>query len=136
MIRPAIAPTKVFNPISRGLFTAAKNSVNQVQESTQKITKGLNKDQKFSMNYVQFFGAKKTTKILRKNLKSLTTSLKTTFDIAKNMKNAVSKMAKGGGLLKGIVGSIGGAFLGGFFFGAGLINEESSLSSFSVSDRV
>lgn len=115
MIRPAIAPTKVFNPISRGLFTAAKNSVNQVQESTQKITKGLNKDQKFSMNYVQFFGAKKTTKILRKNLKSLTTSLKTTFDIAKNMKNAVSKMAKGGGLLKGIVGSIGGAFLGGMF---------------------
>ena len=115
MIRPAIAPTRVFNPISRGLFTAAKNSVNQVQESTQKISKGLNKDQKFAMNYVQFFGAKKTTKILRKNLKSLTKSLKTTFDIAKNMKNAVSKMAKGGGLLKGIVGSVGGAFLGGLF---------------------
>ena len=115
MIRPAIAPTRVFNPISRGLFTAAKNSVNQVQQSTQKITRGLNKDQKFSMNYVQFFGAKKTTKILRKNLKSLTKSLKTTFDIAKNMKNAVSKMAKGGGLLKGIVGSVGGAFLGGIF---------------------
>ena len=71
MIRPAIAPTRVFNPISRGLFTAARNSVSQVQQSTQKISRGLNKDQKFAMNYVEFFGSKKTTKVLRKNLKAL-----------------------------------------------------------------
>jgi len=39
MIKPAIAPTRVFNPISRGLFTAARNSVSQVQQSTQKISR-------------------------------------------------------------------------------------------------
>ena len=115
MIRPAIAPTKIFNPISRGLFTAAKNSVNQVQQSTQKISRGLNKDQKFAMNYVEFFGSKKTTKVLRKNLKSITKSLKTTFDIAKNLKSEVGKMAKGGGLLKGIAGTIGAGLFGGLF---------------------
>ena len=115
MIRPAIAPTRVFNPISRGLFTAARNSVNQVQQSTQKISRGLNKDQKFAMNYVEFFGSKKTTKVLRKNLKSITKSLKTTFDIAKNLKSEVGKMAKGGGLLKGLAGTIGAGLFGGLF---------------------
>ena len=115
MIRPAIAPRRVFNPISRGLFTAAKNSVSKVQESTQKISRGLNKDQKFAMNYVEFFGSKKTTKILRKNLKALTKSLKTTFDIAKNLKSEVGKMAKGGGLLKGLAGTIGAGLFGGLF---------------------
>ena len=68
MIRPAIQPTSAFRPISRGLITAAKNSVNKVQESTQTISKGLNKNQKFAMNYVEFFGSKKTAKILKKNL--------------------------------------------------------------------
>ena len=96
MISPAIKPRRAFNPITKGLFTAARNSVNKVQESTQKISTGLSKDQKFAMNYVEFFGSKKTTKILRKNLKSITKSLKTTFDIAKNLKSEVGKLGKCG----------------------------------------
>ena len=120
MISPAIRPRRAFNPITKGLFTAARNSVNKVQESTQKISTGLSKDQKFAMNYVEFFGSKKTTKILRKNLKSITKSLKTTFDIAKNLKSEVGKMAKGGGLLKGVVGTIGAGLFGGVL-GKGLL---------------
>ena len=77
MIKPLIQPRRInrpasgiaSNPISGGLIVAARNSVNKVQESTQTISKELNKDQKFAMNYVQFFGSKKTTKILKKNLK-------------------------------------------------------------------
>ena len=75
MIKPLIQPRRISrpmngiasNPISRGLIVAAKNSVNKVQESTQTISKGLNKNEKFAMNYVEFFGSKKTTKILKKN---------------------------------------------------------------------
>ena len=50
MISPAIKPKVAFKPISRGLIVAARNSVNKVQESTQKISKGLNKNEKFAMN--------------------------------------------------------------------------------------
>ena len=79
MIKPLIQPRRInkpmngiaSNPISRGLIVAAKNSVSKVQESTQTISKELNKNEKFAMNYVQFFGSKKTTKILKKNLKSI-----------------------------------------------------------------
>ncbi len=115
MIRPAIAPTRVFNPISRGLFTAARNSVNQVQQSTQKISRGLNSDQKFAMNYVEFFGSKKTTKVLRKNLKALRESLTATFAMAKTLKKKVSTLSKTGGLLSSVLGGVGGLLGGGLF---------------------
>ena len=115
MIRPAIAPTRVFNPISRGLFTAARNSVSQVQQSTQKISRGLNKDQKFAMNYVEFFGSKKTTKVLRKNLKALRESLTATFAMAKTLKKKVSSLSKTGGLLSSVLGGVGGLLGGGLF---------------------
>ena len=116
MIRPAIQPTLAFRPISRGLITAAKNSVNKVQESTQTISKGLNKNQKFAMNYVEFFGSKKTAKILKKNLKSIKESLMSTFEMAKILKKKVAEMSKGGGLgglLGGAVGFLGKGLLGG-----------------------
>ena len=53
MIKPLIQPRRISrpmngiasNPISRGLITAAKNSVNKVKESTQTISKELNSDQ-------------------------------------------------------------------------------------------
>ena len=94
MIKPLIQPRRInrpasgiaSNPISRGLIVAARNSVNKVQESTQTISKELNKDQKFAMNYVEFFGSKKTTKILKKNLKSIRDSLMSTFEMAKTLK--------------------------------------------------
>ena len=118
MITPAIKPTIAFRPISRGLITAARNSVNRVQESTQKISKGLNRDQKFAMNYVEFFGSKKTTKILKKNLKSIRDSLMSTFSMVKILKKKVAEMSKGGlgaagGALGGITGILGKGLLGG-----------------------
>tara|TARA_S200000501_G_scaffold134938_1_gene127697 strand:- start:2166 stop:3545 length:1380 start_codon:yes stop_codon:yes gene_type:complete len=112
MISPAIKPRVAFKPISRGLIVAAKNSVNKVQESTQKISKGLNKNEKFAMNYVQFFGSKKTTKILKKNLKSIKESLMSTFAMAKTLKKNVGGMAKGG-FLGGALGILGKGLLGG-----------------------
>ncbi len=112
MITPAIKPTIAFRPISRGLITAARNSVNRVQESTQKISKGLNRNEKFAMNYVEFFGSKKTTKILKKNLKSVRDSLISTFSMVKILKEKVAKMSKGGlgaagGAMGGILGVLG-----------------------------
>ena len=106
MISPAIKPRVAFKPISRGLIVAARNSVNKVQESTQKISKGLDKNEKFAMNYVQFFGSKKTTKILKKNLKSIKESLMSTFAMAKTLRKKVGEMSKGGGI-GGILGFLG-----------------------------
>ena len=120
MIKPLIQPRRInrpasgiaSNPISGGLIVAARNSVNKVQESTQKISKGLNKDQKFAMNYVEFFGSKKTTKILKKNLKSIRDSLMSTFEMAKTLRKKVGEMSKGGAL-GGILGFLGKGLLGG-----------------------
>ena len=112
MISPAIKPRVAFKPISRGLIVAARNSVNKVQESTQKISKGLDKNEKFAMNYVQFFGSKKTTKILKKNLKSIKESLMSTFAMAKILRKKVGEMSKGGAL-GGILGFLGKGLLGG-----------------------
>ena len=108
MITPAIKPTLAFRPISRGLITAARNSVNKVKESTQTISKGLNKNEKFAMNYVEFFGSKKTTKILKKNLKSIKESLVSTFSMAKILKKRVADISKIG--LGGALGGIAGIF--------------------------
>ena len=112
MISPAIKPRVAFKPISRGLIVAARNSVNKVQESTQKISKGLDKNEKFAMNYVQFFGSKKTTKILKKNLKSIKESLMSTFAMAKTLRKKVGEMSKGGGI-GGILGFLGKGLIGG-----------------------
>ena len=120
MIKPLIQPRRISrpasgiasNPISRGLIVAARNSVNKVQESTQTISKELNKDQKFAMNYVEFFGSKKTTKILKKNLKSIRDSLVSTFEMAKTLRRKVGEMSKGGAL-GGILGFLGKGLLGG-----------------------
>ena len=123
MLKPLIA-TKVINPISRGLFTAAKNSVGKVKESTQQITKGLQKDQKFPMNYVEFFGSKKTVKILRKNLKSVRDSLTSTFGFVNTLTKTVRGLFKKlgpGGLFGSLVGTIGATIFGGIFGKALLI---------------
>ena len=127
MIKPLIQPRRISrpmngiasNPISRGLIVAAKNSVNKVQESTQTISKGLNKNEKFAMNYVEFFGSKKTTKILKKNLKSVKNSLMSTFAMAKALKKNVGGMAKSGGI-GGFLGGVGG-FLGKGLFGKAIL---------------
>ena len=123
MIKPLIQPERISrpvsgiasNPISGGLIVAARNSVNKVKESTQTISKGLNKNEKFAMNYVEFFGSKKTTKILKKNLKSIKESLVSTFSMAKTLKKRVADISKIGlgGALGGIAGIFGKGLLGG-----------------------
>jgi len=109
-----------------GLITAAKNSVSKIQESTKNITKVSDKDQKFAMNYVQFFGSKKTAKILKKSLESIKQSIVATLEIASTLKKFIgeaSKMTKkrGGGLFTGGgIGSLIGGGLG-LMFGKGAL---------------
>ena len=124
-----ISPRSVTNRVGSGLITAAKNSVSKIQESTQKISKVSDKDQKFVMNYVQFFGSKKTAKILKKSLESIKQSIVATLEIASTLKKFIGEasklMKKGrgglftgggrGGLFSGIGGLVGGGL--GLLFG-------------------
>ena len=121
-----ISPRSVTNRVGSGLITAAKNSVTKIKESTQKISKVSDKDQKFVMNYVQFFGSKKTAKILKKSLESIKQSIVATLEIASTLKKFIgeaSKMMKkrGGGLFGGGgIGSLIGGGLG-LMFGKGAL---------------
>ena len=85
-MKSTISPTSVVSPLSRGLFTAAKNSVSRVKETTEKISKVSDKNQKFAMNFVEFFGSKKNAKILRKSLESIKKSLVSTLEITKALR--------------------------------------------------
>ena len=96
MITPNIAPRRIMRPATIGLFSAAKSSIRRVENTTNAISKASNvtKEQKFGINYVQFFGSKKNSKILKKSLKSIRDSLVATFEIAKLLRSEVSKNAK------------------------------------------
>ena len=96
MITPNIAPRRIMRPATVGLFSAAKSSIRRVENTTNAISKASNvtKEQKFGINYVQFFGSKKNSKILKKSLKSIRDSLVATFEIAKLLRSEVSKNAK------------------------------------------
>lgn len=119
MITPNIAPTKVLNPLSRGLFTAAKNSVSRIKKTTENISKAASesrskavsdKNQKFAMNFLEFFGSKKTAKILKKSLESIKKSIVSTLEIAKVLRASlgdITKVAKKSGLFGGIGGLVG-----------------------------
>ena len=96
MITPNIAPRRIMRPATMGLFSAAKSSIRRVENTTNAISKApsVTKEQKFGMNYVQFFGSKKNSKILKKSLKSIRDSLVATFKIAKLLRSEVSKNVK------------------------------------------
>ena len=121
-----ISPRSVTNRVGSGLITAAKNSVSKIQESTKRISKVSDKDQKFVMNYVQFFGSKKTAKILKKSLESIKQSIVATLEIASTLKKFIGKASKmmkkrGGGLFGGGgIGSLIGGGLG-LMFGKGAL---------------
>ena len=125
-MRGMISPRSVTNRVGSGLITAAKNSVTKIKESTQRISKVSDKDQKFVMNYVQFFGSKKTAKILKKSLESIKQSIVATLEIESTLKKFIgeaSKMMKkrGGGLFTGGgIGSLIGGGLG-LLFGKGAL---------------
>ncbi|MEC8552517.1 MAG: hypothetical protein VXY93_18635, partial [Pseudomonadota bacterium] len=93
-MKSTISPTSVVNPLSKGLFTAAKNSVSRVKETTEKISKvsdkNLAKNEKFAMNFVEFFGSKKNAKILKKSLESIKKSLVSTLEIAKTLRSSLN----------------------------------------------
>ena len=96
MITPNIAPRKITGSATAGLFSAAKSSIRRMEKTTDAISKAsdITKEQKFGINYVQFFGSKKNSKILKKSLKSIRDSLVATFEIAKLLRSEVSKNVK------------------------------------------
>ena len=96
MITPNIAPRKIMGSATAGLFSAAKSSIRRMEKTTDAISKApdVTKEQKFGINYVQFFGSKKNSKILKKSLKSIRDSLVATFGIAKLLRSEVSKNVK------------------------------------------
>ena len=96
MITPNIAPRKIMGSAAAGLFSAAKSSIRRMEKTTDTISKApdVTKEQKFGINYVQFFGSKKNSKILKKSLKSIRDSLVATFEIAKLLRSEVSKNVK------------------------------------------
>ncbi len=96
MITPNIAPRKITGSATAGLFSAAKSSIRRMERTTDTISKApdVKKEQKFGINYVQFFGSKKNSKILKKSLKSIRDSLVATFAIAKLLRSEVSKNVK------------------------------------------
>jgi len=96
MITPNIAPRKITGSAAAGLFSAAKSSIRRMEKTTDAISKApdITKEQKFGINYVQFFGSKKNAKILKKSLKSIRDSLVATFAIAKMLRSEVSKNVK------------------------------------------
>ena len=129
MITPNISPTRVLNPLSRGLFTAAKNSISRTKQLTSNISKTnetVKKNEKFAMNFIEFFGSKKTAKILKKSLERIKKSLVATLEIAKLLRTSLNDLVKAGkksgrgGLFGGIGGLIGGA-IAAFFGKAALI---------------
>ena len=107
MIRPAIAPRRITRSASVGLFSAAKNSVRNIQTTTDTISSSslLSRPQKFGINFVEFFGSKKNSKILKKSLKTIRDSMVATFGIARSLKQAVGK---GAGGIFGFVGKMFG----------------------------
>lgn len=124
MFTPTIAPRRIMKTASAGLFSAARNSVRNLRTTTRAISNvaqtpsssGISKNQKFSMNFIEFFGSKKTTKILQKSLKTIRDSLVETFEIAKILRKEVAENMKSigkggakkrGGLFGGLFGAIG-----------------------------
>ena len=104
MIRPAITPRRITGNATTGLVSAARSGVRNVQRSTNTISKApdVTKEQRFGMNYVEFFGSKKTYKVLEKSMKTIRDSMVSTFAIAKDLKESV----KTGSGVFGFIGKI------------------------------
>jgi len=121
-ISPFFKPTRVIRPAGGGLIGAAKNNIRSLQTKTQNISepKSDSKAQKFGAAYTNFFGSKKTVKILQKNLTAIKKSLASTFEIAIALRKSIAQTAKGfggGGKKGGLFGFLGG--LGGILGVAG-----------------
>ena len=111
MIRPAITPRRITGNATTGLVSAARSGVRNVQRSTNTISKApdVTKEQRFGMNYVEFFGSKKTYKVLEKSMKTIRDSMVSTFAIAKSLKESVTKGQGVFGFIGKIIGLTAGA---------------------------
>ena len=102
--------------LGSSIVGAAKNNIVNFARTAQAMVpqKKEEKENNFIKNYTNFFGSKKTEKILRKNLKLVRDSLVNTFEIAKLLKASIvsiTKDLKGKGIGKG--GGIFGSLLAG-----------------------
>jgi len=126
MIRPNIAPRRITTNATAGLFSAARSSIRGTATNTQSIIRSspdLTRNQKFGINYVDFFGSKKNSKILEKSMKTIRDSIVSTFSIAstlaKSMKGKtgvfglVAKILGGTAALAGGLGLIATPIVGG-----------------------
>ena len=70
MIRPLLSPTRITGNATTGLISAARVGVRNIQRSTNLISRApdVTKEQRFGMNYVEFFGSKKIGKDLKKSM--------------------------------------------------------------------
>ena len=104
MIRPLLTPRRVTGNAQAGLISAARGGVRNVQSSTNTISRApdVTREQRFGMNYVEFFGSQKTYKILQKSMKTIRDSMVSTFAIAKDLKESV----KTGSGVFGFIGKI------------------------------
>ena len=95
--------------LGSSIVGAAKNNIVNFARSAKAMVpqKKEEKENNFIKNYTNFFGSKKTEKILRKNLKLVRDSLVNTFEIAKLLKASIVSITKD---LKGGVGKGGGIF--------------------------
>ena len=104
MIRPLLTPRRVTGNAQAGLISAARGGVRNVQSSTNTISRApdITREQRFGMNYVEFFGSQRTYKILQKSMKTIRDSMVSTFAIAKDLKESV----KTGSGVFGFIGKI------------------------------
>ena len=97
--------------LGSSIVGAAKNNIIGFNRTAQAMMpeKKEEKESSFIKNYTNFFGSKKTEKILRKNLKLVRDSLVNTFEIARHLKAAIISISGG---LKGGAGKGGGGIFG------------------------
>ena len=108
MIKPLLSPRTITGNATTGLISAARSGLRNIQRSTNLISRApdVTNEQRFGMNYVEFFGSKKIGKDLKKSMLIIRDSISSTFGIAKALKDSVTK---GAGIF-GFVGKlIGGA---------------------------
>ena len=98
--------------LGSSIVGAARNNIIGFNRTAQAMVpqKKEENENSFIKNYTNFFGSKKTEKILRKNLKLVRDSLVNTFEIARHLKAAIVSISKG---LKGKGGAGGGGLFGG-----------------------
>ena len=96
--------------LGSSIVGAARNNIIGFNRTAQAMVpqKKEENENSFIKNYTNFFGSKKTEKILRKNLKLVRDSLVNTFEIARHLKAAIIGIA---GDLKGGAGKGGGGIL-------------------------